>query len=980
MLSTIIINNRKKYYINKPMTLKLPLLFLFVVAFASSFAQTGKNYLSNSFWDKNQVEFIENTVVFKIKPEYRTFVENPKFKKELKEKLLPQLDVIAFEQMFPGVKQPKVKKSKHGFPMVDLSTTYIVRYSNESPIKKIVDQIIASGMVEYAAPMIKEEPMALYVPNDTNAQVGKEQWHLAKVKAYEAWNIEKGDTNVFVGIVDSDINLNHIDLKGNIKLNYADPINGIDDDKDGYIDNFNGWDIANNDNDPNAKTVKVWTGTDSVYRTGIGHATLVAGASNGHTDNKYGIAGAGFKTKYLPVKVMKDEDAYTKIFSHSYYGFIYAVEHGCKVINLSWGSKNSYSPMIQDVINYGVYNFDVLVVASAGNTNEEAFYFPASYENVLSVAASDASDTKATFATYNTEVDICAPGTNIYTTTGGNYWYQKGSSLSAPIVAGAAALLRSKYKNFNALQISELLRVTADVIDTLPSNLQFKGKIGKGRLNMYRALSDTVPSIRMYANNLSGSFIPAHAQKETLDVVCNFVNLLLPTKNLVVKLKSLSNSVKVIDSISVLNVISTMDSVTNLHDLFKIEIDPTGPINEVVTLKVEYSDEKYKDYQYFYIQINPNYLSISTNSVTLTETSIGRLAFNNIYSTFKTGDGFVYKGQNLISESGLIVASSASNLSDCITSALNNANSDFVSKKNILLVNPSSADMETYSEYQDTSSTKAGVYITQRSYAWKNAPYDKFVILEFDIKNRTTTKIDTLRMGIYTDWDIMDHYKNKANWDNGINMGYAYSEETNGLFGGISLLSKTKPSCYSMDHLASAGNNNIYAIDGFSVNEKYQSISSGIGRSSAGGSTGYDIAQVIGGELYNILAGESKKISFAILAGDNLSDLKNSYSYALAKYTELQEPTAFDYSLHSENEFTISPNPTSEFLFVSSSTSFEKNANIQIINTLGETVMETKYQNTEPSIKINVQSLTPGIYQIKFQKRDGFNIRKFIKY
>src|SRR5690606_31262912 len=227
------------------------------------------------------------------------------------------------------------------------------------------------------------------------------------------------------------------------------------------------------------------------------HGTQVTGIAAARTDNKKGVAATGFNSKFMPIKV------YTNVGTSFYDGYaaiLYAAQKGCKVINLSWGSPGSHSRYSQDIINTVVLDMDVVIVAAAGNSNLNEEFFPASYENVLSVGNTlkDGSpDEKSPGSTFSPYIDISAPGTNVYTTSGSGYGASSATSLASPGVARAAALVRARFPQLNALQVIERLRVTADDIYQIPNNKQYKELLGKGRLNMYQALVDsTSPSVR----------------------------------------------------------------------------------------------------------------------------------------------------------------------------------------------------------------------------------------------------------------------------------------------------------------------------------------------------------------------------------------------------------------------------------------------------------------------------------------------------
>src|ERR1700741_2763296 len=137
-------------------------------------------------------------------------------------------------------------------------------------------------------------PRPLYTPNDPDATT--KQYYLAQIKAYQAWSVTKGDTNIVVGITDTGFDLDHPDMLNAIKYNYMDPVNGIDDDGDGYIDNYTGFDLADNDNNPTVNT-NVPNGAQPY------HGAAVSGIAAARADNSIGVAGIGFNCLYLPIKI-----------------------------------------------------------------------------------------------------------------------------------------------------------------------------------------------------------------------------------------------------------------------------------------------------------------------------------------------------------------------------------------------------------------------------------------------------------------------------------------------------------------------------------------------------------------------------------------------------------------------------------------------------------------------------------------------------
>jgi serine protease len=119
---------------------------------------------------------------------------------------------------------------------------YVVKYNSGRSIEEAVNEIYATGEVEYAQPKYIQK--VAFTPNDPSLA---QQYYINRIQAIAGWDVQQGDTNVVIGIVDSGIDWDHPDLAANIKINYADPINGADDDGDGYVDNYRGWDFAGAD-------------------------------------------------------------------------------------------------------------------------------------------------------------------------------------------------------------------------------------------------------------------------------------------------------------------------------------------------------------------------------------------------------------------------------------------------------------------------------------------------------------------------------------------------------------------------------------------------------------------------------------------------------------------------------------------------------------------------------------------------------------
>ncbi len=931
---------------------------------------------------KLKAQIVPNTVVIKLKSTNGFNIKAGRMASTPFNKIFESVEIISCEQMFPQSTAQKCLPQNLNKPNnVDLSTIFLLKYNGNKSVDEIIFHLKKSGAVVYAEPQFVD--YALFIPNDpaANPTIGQ-QYYLSVVKAYEAWDIEKGDTNMVIGIVDTDQNIFHEDLIGQTKINILDPINGRDDDKDGFIDNYRGWDVANRDNDVTSKQVilpkKDTIGFDTL--NGISHGTRVFGFAGAKVNNGKGIAGISFNNKILPVKAMDDNDALKGEITAGYPGIIYAAQHGAKVINCSWGSYDSYAQLAQDAINYATFNFDALVVSAAGNKPIDAPLYPASYENVLCVASSsldtNKQDIKADYATYNHQVDISSPGVNMYSTFRDGYAQENGSSYASPTVAGAAGLVRAHFPKYTALQTLEQLRTTADNMDGVESNKLFVEKLGKGRLNIYRALTESKsPAVRMFLNNLPNNSKTFAYNGDTIRMTAYFRNYLASTTNLKVTIKALSPYIQMMDSTIILGKMGTLDSLTHIGKPFVFKVKPNAPVNHSVEFRLSFEDGAYKDYQYFFGLFNPDFKALDTNQVTLTITSNGRIGYSDDRSN--QGLGMIYKTKNLLFESGLVITSPNKKISDCVRSAPIVANNlSFKSTAPVTWVKTGFQGQELSSEFADTSKARVGVKVIQNSYESPNAPNDKFAIIRYYITNTTESIIDSMRVGLYTDLDIGTSNRNRADFDVSSNLAYTYSSQIGTLYGGVALLSDQPVSVFSFDHSSSVGGNNINPNDGFTDQEKNFTLSNGILRAKAGVSgLGTDVSQMIGGVLLNVQTNETRQIAFALIAGDNKNDLINSANAAKILFNKTIKPTSIELQDNTVGVL-IFPNPTKNILNVQLTTNFYS-GNVVVENTIGSRMWEGEINSS--NFSLNIESFPKGIYFLKLNVNDKIIVKKFLK-
>lgn len=336
---------------------------------------------------------------------------------------------------------------------------------------------------------LENKTLLSVVPNDSRVN---EQWSLKSMSAYQAWTYNTGSKDVVVAIIDSGIDLTNKDLKNNIWTNPGEIAgDGIDNENNGYVDDVHGWNFNNNTNN---------------VQDGYGHGTHIAGIIGAEGNNGVGVAGINWHVSLMALKFFDDKGVGWTSGALSAMDYILMMRNtyhiNIVVANVSWGGGIGFSNTLYNKISQ-LNDSGILLTAAAGNNgsdNDITARYPSCFDidNVISVGALGYTGTYlASYSNYGaTSVDLAAPGGAILSTIPwNNYGYMSGTSMAAPQVAGAVALLNAVKPG---ISINEVKNAIFSSVDKIP---ELFGKVAtNGKLNVAAAVCGVL-GIQYDSNN-----------------------------------------------------------------------------------------------------------------------------------------------------------------------------------------------------------------------------------------------------------------------------------------------------------------------------------------------------------------------------------------------------------------------------------------------------------------------------------------------
>lgn len=620
-----------------------------------------------------------------------------------------------------------------------LLRTFVVEYSEpwepEYACKVLQSRCPA---VELAEPYVIGTPF--FMPNDPLVSRQQLLW---TINAFTAWDLAQGDSTVVIGIVDTGVLYTHEDLRGSLWHNLREiPDNGIDDDGNGYVDDYIGY---------NFTAAQDGSSPGDPRNFGEGHGTGVAGIAAATVNNGKGIAGVAYRCRFFPIKAAPEG---VPAIYYGYQGILYCALMGFAVVNCSWGSR-TFSCINQSVVEYALAR-GTAVVAAAGNTPvSTTAWYPAGYPGVIGVGNTYPNDQLQEQSARGIGAAILAPGEGAWTTeNGGGYATFGGTSGAAPIVSAAVALVRALHPELTPLQVAALLRRTGeDVSAANPTTAPLLPR----RLNLWAALSaapDEAPGLvlpELLVRTPDGRQRRRWLAGDTLWLWLRAYNA-LGTGSAVRCSLSLADdpnaAVELLDSLQTVDMVPAESPVE--IGPFRAVVRAAAP--DPVLLRAELSDSSgsYSDVLFATLVPTPDFITFANPVAAFSIADDGALGFAD-YPQNTQGIGFRYRQLcGLLYSGGLLAVDSL------YSRAVSSAPSGLWRDRDFAILKPFAAPKEEQSLISDANAAAGNrigllVQLDFLGFSAESSAVARFLVTAWNISG---TPLRDIALGFFMDWDL----------------------------------------------------------------------------------------------------------------------------------------------------------------------------------------------------------------------------------
>jgi len=844
-------------------------------------------------------------------------------------------------------------------------------------------------------------------------------WNLTKVRAPEVWGLGYTGTDIIVSVLDTGVRYTHWDLADHIWTNPGEiPNNGVDDDGNGYVDDYYGYDFYNNDSNP---------------MDDMGHGTHCAGtvAGDGTAGSQTGVAP---DARIMSLKVLSSSGGGNE--SDCWEAMQYTIDNGGNIISMSLGWSHAWSPDRPQWRNTCNTVLAGGVIMSVAAGNEGNSYGPpdnvrtpgdcpppwlhpdqsltGGLSAVMTIGATDINDNIASFSSrgpvswefiapwydypYSPEMglidpDISAPGVDIkslsYSSDNGYVSGWNGTSMATPHVAGAMALILSKNSGIAPAVMDSILELTSVDLGSAGKDNDF----GAGRLDCYEALLATPnlnqPDIYYISNivddaggNNNGILDPG----ETVDLIVTLRNSGLDATNVEAKLRESNTYITVADSEATFGDIPQGATADNSSNPYIVSASPTTPEGEVVafTLLITCAegDTFYRDFNLTVgnPQIPVDYYDHDIGNVRFTVTNQGICGFMDDGQAQGSGFKYPISGSQHLFIGSVWAGNSASYVVNRDFSGENAG--DWEALEGVFGDDTLYSDQDSWAKYDDAGmSSPKNLTSTQDGWAWSDVGGQDYVIMRYIFRNEGSSAINGLYFGQFMDWDIGDAYSNTGGVDMTRHLIYMYGSGTK--YAGVGLLDPSTSAnvtfVYNPDY--------VYPNASILDSDKIQFLNGSISTQTASPWDDWSICVSAG--PFNVGVGDSAIFAVVILGGEGVSDIQQNYDSAQARYPPEQgiaeqpdvstEPRIFNIS-------SIYPQPFSSVVNIEYTIPKESEVALQVYDVSGRlirTIINTKqssgiYTATWDGKTRNGKKVTSGVYFCRLSADDRTFTRKML--
>jgi serine protease len=771
------------------------------------------------------------------------------------------------------------------------------------------------------------------VPNDP---FYAQQWGLQAVDAEAAWNITRGDSNTIIAVVDIGVDFAHPELTPQRWTNWAEVHGtpGVDDDGNGYVDDYYGYDFVDGDGDP----------TPNPLVPAESHGTHVSGIAAAVRNNGRGIAGLAPECRIMGVRAGNGGN-----ISYGYDGIYYACRSGAKIINCSWGGPGE-SGFEKDVLNY-VLSQGCVVVAAAGNSRSSVPDFPAGYEGVMSVAASGPGDVAADFTSYGPWVKVSAPGVFILSTIIGEDggpaydWYQ-GTSMSSPYAAATCALVASRYPGLDGRQIMARVLASSDPIDGI--NPTQAGSLGIGRVNAWRALTDSVAGVRLVSVGYE-ELSPDHDGRirggETARLKITIQNDLGPLVNVVGSVADTSHTISILNSGFGFSSVPSGIPVEN--DSVIIQVANGTARGPIIPFTFDFnSNGRLIGRATATVYLDSTFVVADNGKLKLGFAENGCLGYYDYVQNLYIGPGWtvgdhsnaLFHGSFLVASDGAVSDNAYGNAPDSLPDFYDWA---AVPDSVAHAITSSRADYEARASFEDSHAPhELFARVDAAAMGWYGSDANGSLVLEYHLTNRSLNSWNNSYVGFFLDIDLASADGNVAAYDTVSGIVYVRQiRPTHPLAGVVPLNGDRWGSLYVVDNRAQ--------IDPptWGDSTKWSLLTQGIGPIPT---QPMDLSLMLAVGPLNMDAHASRTFAYAFVVGQTIEDLRAQANAAQQHYMPRQAPPPSSPERKNGARAKLVPNPLTQGEALRLLTPDAQPVDVKIYNILGQTVAQWRGLQSGP--------------------------------